>query len=351
MGKIRRSRGTRRDKLLYISDFTLSMFRDALDRGSIVHDIDIRKWALEAKENIDLSTFKAGKWWIFKFKKLHAIVSRKITKFVTYRERENSQEINTVIDNFIQVVKPNINSYGVENVFNSDESGFNLELHSGRTLAAKGSKTIEVVVQSISSTTHSYTIQPTVSANGKLLSPLYIVLKESSGQFGPRVKESLFNAPNVHVSASKSGKLISEHFKTWFTEIFLTNVGSRSVRLLDSWSGHCPNVLQNLVPEGKEVLFLTIPKKTTERLQPLDIFGFRIWKNFVETFSDQVILLNHDVILHQRNNIIKLQSLVHNQLSSPRFQNLFKHSWYKSGYMIEERPERYENPVDYCSKM
>lgn len=46
-------------------------------------------------------------------------------------------------------------------------------------------------------------------------------------------------------------------------------------------------------------------------------------------------------------NIIKLQSLVHNQLSSPRYYNLFKYSWFKSGY-VTERPNRFENPVDFA---
>lgn len=50
--------------------------------------------------------------------------------------------------------------------------------------------------------------------------------------------------------------------------------------------------------------------------------------------------------LHLRNNIIKMQSLVHNQLSSPRYTNLWKYSWYKSGY-INEKPEYFDNPVDF----
>ena len=45
----------------------------------------------------------------------------------------------------------------------ADESGFQLEIHSGRSLACEGQKKIECVVQSVSSTTHSYTIQPTVT--------------------------------------------------------------------------------------------------------------------------------------------------------------------------------------------
>jgi len=56
--------------------------------------------------------------------------------------------------------------------------------------------------------------------------------------------------------------------------------------------------------------------------------------------------LENDINLHERNNIIKLQSLIYNQLSSPRYHNLFKYSWFKSSY-TNERPEEFENPVQY----
>ena len=35
--------------------------------------------------------------------------------------------------------------------------------------------------------------------------------------------------------------------------------------------------------------------------QPLDVYGFRIWKNYVKHFSDSVILMNEDFNLHLRN--------------------------------------------------
>ena len=76
----------------------------------------------------------------------------------------------------------------------------------------------------------------------------------------------------------------------------------------------------------------------TTKIVPLDVFGFRIRKNFV--------LMDHDVNLHLRNNIIKLQSLTHNQLSSPRDVNHLKYSWHISGY-ITARPEKFENPVEF----
>lgn len=77
------------------------------------------------------------------------------------------------------------------------------------------------------------------------------------------------------------------------------------------------------------------------------MYGFRVWKGYVRKFSDQIILDNYNIDLHARNNIIKLQSLVHNQLSSPKYTNLFAYSWYKSGY-VDTKPEHFEHPVTFA---
>jgi len=340
--------GTHREKMLYISEYVLQNFKEADEEKKIIHDMDLRRWALEAKAQIDLSSFKASATWILNFKRKYRIVSRKITKFVSRSAQRDKEQLQIACQEFIATVKSNINLFELENIYNADESGFNLELHSGRTLTTQGVKTVESIAQSLSATTHSYTIMPIISASGQLKSPLYLVLKEASGNFGPRVEESLFRPANVYVAASKSGKLTTQHFQSWFTNVFVPVTGSFSVLLLDSWSGHCPASLQEFIPKkDKDIRILTIPKKTTGMIQPLDVYGFRLWKNFVRTFSDRVMLLNYDINLHLRNNIIKLQSLTHIQLSSPRFHNLFKYAWYKSGY-IEERPPQFETPVDFC---
>jgi len=134
----------------------------------------------------------------------------------------------------------------------------------------------------------------------------------------------------------------------WLEEAYFPNIGSDSVLLIDSWTGHCPNIISDLTPPGKHITTMIIPKGTTGKIQPLerDVYGFRIWKNFAKRFSDTVLLLESDINLHERINIIKLQSLIHNQLSSPRYHNLFKYSWFKGGY-TNERPEEFENPVQY----
>ncbi|KYN03968.1 hypothetical protein ALC62_05174, partial [Cyphomyrmex costatus] len=250
---------------------------------------------------------------------------------------------------FVDDVNTLISEVGECNVFNSNQSGFNLEMHTRRTLSFKGELKIETLAQSLNSMTHSYTIQPLISADGCLLSPLLIVLQEKDGVFGPRIKNNLFTPENVHVLASKSGKLSSKLVQKWFTKVFLPSTNNESVLLLDSWSGQNSQMLNALSTSGKSVVIKTIPAGTTGMIQPLDVFFFRPWKNFIRYFSDNIILNNFDINLHHRNNVIKLQSLIHNQFSSPRFQNLIKYSWYKSGY-IKEKPSEFDNPVDFCLK-
>ncbi|KYM98578.1 hypothetical protein ALC62_10546 [Cyphomyrmex costatus] len=121
----------------------------------------------------------------------------------------------------------------------------------------------------------------------KLPSEVTIILREVTGTFGPRVQNNLFrssgrNTPNIFVTASKSGKLTSNHVKTWLKEVFFPNVGPQSVLLLDSWIGHCPNIISETKLEfATNIVFLTIPVGT-----------FRLWKNFIGHFSGTVILLS-----------------------------------------------------------
>ena len=194
-----------------ISKYVLNEFRSAVNTGRIVHDRDLRRWALKAynDEGNKNILFKASRSWVHNFKKAHHIVSRKITKFVTRKTLEDDEKLKTIAQKFVQEVKPLVKEYGPDNVYNSNESGFQLQIHSGRSLACEGQKKVEYVVQSVSSATDSYTLQLTVTANGRLLSPLLIVLKEKDGQSGSTVEKTLLRLTNVYIKASKSGKVTS----------------------------------------------------------------------------------------------------------------------------------------------
>ena len=42
-----------------------------------------------------------------------------------------------------------------------------------------------------------------------------------------------------------------------------------------------------------------------------------------------------------------LQTLVHKQFASPKYVEMWKYSWFKTGY-LDEHPQEFLNPVDYC---
>jgi len=77
-------------------------------------------------------------------------------------------------------------------VFNSDQSGVKKSHGSERTLDFLGVKAVPSVVQNKNATTHSYTVQPSINADGELLEPTLLVLAEPHGEFGERVAQRMF---------------------------------------------------------------------------------------------------------------------------------------------------------------
>ena len=104
-------------------------------------------------------------------------------------------------------VTPLIHDMGMNNVYNTDQSGFTYELHSGRTFEIRGERKVEWIVQSKNACSHSFNIMPTVSADGELISSLYIVLQETNGNFGPQVEKDFVRPSNLKILCSKSGKM------------------------------------------------------------------------------------------------------------------------------------------------
>jgi hypothetical protein len=79
----------------------------------------------------------------------------------------------------------------------------------------------------------------------------------------------------------------------------------------------------------KEVGVRLFPRGTTVQFQPLDVHGFRPWKELAHRISDMALIDVYDKQLNNREGIITLQNLLHNWLSSPRFQPLWQIGWYQ----------------------
>ena len=86
-------------------------------------------------------------------------------------------------------------------------------LHSLLNLKVKGAKTDFNDVNN--------TIQPTITDEGKLLSPFHSVLQYTNGVFKPEIKNEIkkMTLRNIFVQASSSRKLAKEHLVDWFTHV------------------------------------------------------------------------------------------------------------------------------------
>jgi hypothetical protein len=340
--------GTNREKLFKVQTQTYDMFKNARINLLPVHDIDIKRWSLKIAKTLNLNNFKASNSWINKFKITYRIRSRKVTKFETRSSFENEEALKQKAKDFVRNSLEIIKDYPEDHIFNTDQTGFNYEMHSNRTLSYIGESNTSLLIKSRYATSHSYTVQPTISLDGELHPILYLCLKEKNGTFGPIVYQNLFKAPNVIVTCSSSGKLHKQHVIKYCNDVLKNNISSDFVLLLDSWCGQTDEkVYTEIFSNENKCLKLQIPGGVTKYIQPLDRVAFLQYKYFIKCFYNRAILDCIDINLNDRNNIIKMHSLVHNQLYSEKFKPMFKLSWYECGYISEE-PLNYKNVRDIC---
>ena len=333
-----------------IGQRVLEQFKEYVSQHKVIKDRHLRQWGLQIKSEVAPHIeFKASHGWCQVFKKRNGIVSRKTTKFVTKVYSSDQHDLNKESKDFVTQVRTIaiVRKLLPSQVLNADQSKVEKEMHSGRTHRFQGEKTVLSLVQSESALTHSYTIMPVIDAAGNLYSPMYMKLKETGdGSFPPTV--DVFQPKNVAVFSGTSSMMNKEDMVTFFKSCyFKSNVDKESLLVVDQWpSWKDKKTIATTVPRGFKLDVENIPAKCTPIAQPLDSFFFRQWKLFIRYIYDFVIGGDY-VKLFQRNNLIKLQSLVHHQFSAPIFREYRKYSWYKTGYLIT-RPEEFETPIQYC---
>lgn len=146
------------------------------------------------------------------------------------------------------------------------------------------------------------------------------------------------------VTCSSSGKLTTSLVEYWRDHVLRPFVPSKSLLLSDYWSGQRQPNIYSVVKGCKR---LEIPANTTSRIQPLDVYFNRQWKVIARRIFDHVQLDDIAINLSERNNIICLNSLTHNQLSSPLFVPMIKYAWFESGY-IDHHPGDVKSVHDIC---
>jgi hypothetical protein len=116
--------GTRSEKMAAIDKFVYDKFIEAIDKKLIVHDNDLKRWALLKKRDIKFDAFVASKSWVNCFKRKNRIVSRKITKYVSVPQVEESESIEEISRNFVQNAITKFEEYRPDHILNTDQSGF-----------------------------------------------------------------------------------------------------------------------------------------------------------------------------------------------------------------------------------
>lgn len=235
-------------------------------------------------------------------------------------------------------------------MFNTDQSGFNIENLSGRTLEISGEKKVFSSANQSHSLTHSYTIQPMISMTGKLSEKLFIVLQEKDGKFGPLVRVKMFSHPEIYVVCTSSGKVNKSVLQEWFSEIYFPIAGRKSLLILDSFPTYKDRSnIDKEKPANVKYEISTIPPGLTPHCQPLDVTFFRPYKAMHRRFSDHINFHRPDISLHARDTILKLQACLNFLFRSPRFHSFIGYAWYKSGLHDNFDSSIYfEDPKHYC---
>ena len=118
--------------------------------------------------------------------------------------------------------------------------------------------------------------------------------------------------------------------------------------IVDSWTCFKDHeTIQSLVPEGKRLTIRNIPPGATSIIQPLDVYFFRIFKDFIKRVHSFIMAYSSEFIIHHRENILKVLEVVWNQFCNPCFQPFLQYSWRKIGY-IDGADQPFYTPVQIC---
>ena len=176
--------GFENSKIKIIREKMFKKFNEFRGKFVKVSDKCLKFWAIKIAREINFPKFRAGTYFIYKFKKDFGISGRKITKFVAKKYLQNETEIQQKVRDFREDLKNNIlPNFNQDYILNADQTNMKYEMCPKRTLALKGQRNILVKIQNKNSTTHSYTLMPTISMNGKCFGELNFLTRSFNIEF------------------------------------------------------------------------------------------------------------------------------------------------------------------------
>jgi hypothetical protein len=118
--------------------------------------------------------------------------------------------------------------------------------------------------------------------------------------------------------------MTKSHLRRFYGNISGENIDERALLIVDSWTDYKDLETMKFSLPSKRVDVLLISERTTNCIQPLDLFFFRKYTIYVRRIEGHVRVCLHDsgIKLHNHSIIMKMHSVVHNQLGAPSYASL-----------------------------
>lgn len=182
------ARGYKRSEVYgLIGGKTFSIFKRSREKGLPVRGYKIREWARREARKLDFPSFHASRSWLDSFKKKFRIRSRKVTKVVSQSYLNNLRGDARAIEEFREQYGSLSSYFRKKLIFNVDQTGFNLEPSTDRTLSHQGERDTIIHAGSRNKQSHSYTSQPIITRSGYTAGKLGLCFNEGNTTFGVRV--------------------------------------------------------------------------------------------------------------------------------------------------------------------
>ena len=123
----------------------------------------------------------------------------------------------------------------------------------------------------------------------------------------------------------------------FFLSVFNPHMSTNSLVLCGSWSGHKDERVLLEAFEGKDVYLKIIPPKTTKYAQLLDVYFFTQYKIYAKRKTDFIKLHSSNISQNCMTFfIMKLHSVIYNQLSAKAYRPMLPWAWQNAGYDVGE---------------
>lgn len=215
--------GSRKTKKEQINKRVLEEVKNTLNNRLPLKGYMLRALGRRAAIEFGAPWFKASRGWMDYFKAQNKIVSRKVTKTCSRPQIDRAPQIEASKIAFLAKYSRASRYFHPRYIWNIDQTGVEYESSNARSLNFRGTRDVWLRVDSFNKNSHSYTAQPILTRDGRLVGKLALVMQEAANEFGPRVGQAVEELEraygNVRVYASKSGKMDSRLISRWLQDV------------------------------------------------------------------------------------------------------------------------------------